>query len=502
MRSRRVDADGFRSGVIGNGFSLDDACKQALFGDRNAMAGAKRCDVRLAARAGIVHDSQNIAQCCSRDFLGDFANALYHCRIGFHVRINQRHASCKLDDPSTRIVEAMGSRVVWTFPLVFVHLYPHIRRRTVLDEKSNAVSLSLTSEVLELLLVAAELTQNFTVARLSRLETAGAVREIATRVHIARRMFDHLVARLENRLIERVLLSRLREAFRVAGDEADAQAMIARFRGAYATGQMETLPGFFPPPFYGASDSQSGALPAEARFAFERANRPLLLYTVGGGFIMPPSRRQKLMVQRLAETVGCTIVLGQHRLAPEHPFPAAAKDLARQFEALVEAGSDASEIIMAADTAGASVTLGAMQLLREAGHALPAGIVLFCPWCDLSLSGWSYITRSMTSESPFRMETAAFCARMYLQDENPTHPLASAIYGDLAGFPPILIHTSKNDLHFDDALRLAENGMRTGCDVRLNYWDSPRHHMERLATADAQCSFRIAREFIDEMFQG
>lgn len=213
---------------------------------------------------------------------------------------------------------------------------------------------------------------------------------------------------------------------------------------------------------------------------------------------MPPSRRQKIMVQRLAEAVQCEITLGQHRLAPEYPFPAAAHDIAAQFRSPLSEGPPARRMFMAADTAGASVTLGAIQLLRDSGHQLPAGVILFCPWCDLSLSGWSYITRSMTTESPFRMESAAFCARMYLQDHNPTDPLASAVFGDLDGFPPILIHTSKHDLHFDDALRLAEKGTASGCDVQINYWDSPRHHLERLTNADAQRSFLIARAFIEE----
>jgi monoterpene epsilon-lactone hydrolase len=158
-------------------------------------------------------------------------------------------------------------------------------------------------------------------------------------------------------------------------------------------------------------------------------------------------------------------------------------------------------VFLAADTAGASIILGALQLLVEDGVDLPAGIVLFSPWCDLSLSGWSYITRSMSSQSPFRMETAAFCARLYLQDEPVTSPLASPVFADQTGWPPILIHTSENDLHFDDAIRMAENGQRHGCDVRINYWDSPRHHLERLSSEAAAQSFAEVNAFIHRHWQ-
>lgn len=343
-----------------------------------------------------------------------------------------------------------------------------------------------------------DVTANFTTARLARLETRGIAGAVTSDAAAIRRMLDQFLARVENRLIEGVLMRRLRRAYRVSSSEMDARAMLSSMRGAYDTGTMETLPSFMPSALRDMLARKPpvapGGRPSENDADIDR---PCLIYTVGGGFILPPSRRQKTMVQRFAEVVGCEVVLGQHRLAPEDPFPAAAHDIAAQFRAMVKAGRPADCIFMAADTAGASVTLGAIQLLRDEGHDLPAGVILFCPWCDLSLSGWSYITRSMTSESPFRMETAAFCARMYLQDHNPTDPLASAVFADLADFPPILIHTSRNDLHFDDALRLAEAGARAGCDMRLNYWDSPRHHMERLACADATHSFQIARTFIE-----
>lgn len=345
-----------------------------------------------------------------------------------------------------------------------------------------------------------DVTANFTTARLDELQMQGVARAVASKASAARRLVDHVTARIENRMIEFVLLSRLRAAHKVAHSETNARQMIAAFRGAYESGRMETLPSFLPSPLAPAGRQGELATFADSATLPAPDLRPKLLYTVGGGFIMPPSRRQKIMVQRLADTIGCEVALGRHRMAPEHPFPAAIDDIVEQFLSLSDPDRPQGIPFMAADTAGASIVLGAVQTLRANGQPLPPGIILFCPWCDLSLSGWSYITRSMTTDSPFRMETAAFCARLYLQEQNPTDPLASAIYADLAGLPPILIHTSRHDLHFDDALRIAEKGAQVGCDVRLNYWDSPRHHMERLATADAAHSFRLARQFIDELW--
>lgn len=347
-----------------------------------------------------------------------------------------------------------------------------------------------------------DILRGLTGPRLALLEATDLARRHSVDTGLLAKALNHLIARVENRIIERILISRLKFALRQSGSLEAAELHIAQMRGGYESGAIETLPNFLPRRLTSPGSSrqqQQNTDPGNLRH--KASNRPVVLYVAGGGFIMPPSRKQKIMVQRLAEAVNCEIILVPHRLAPEHPFPAAPADFAAHYAGLIEQGQRPENIFLAADTAGASIVLGAIQMLQQDQIALPAGIVLFSPWCDLSLSGWSYITRSMSSQSPFRMETAAFCARLYLQDEPVTSPLASPVYAVQHGWPPILIHTSENDIHFDDAIRMAENGQKHGCDVRINYWDSPRHHLERLSSEAAAQSFGQVSAFINRCWQ-
>lgn len=343
-----------------------------------------------------------------------------------------------------------------------------------------------------------DILSNLTGPRLAMLEATDLARRYTIKTGLFGRGLEHLIARAENRIIERILISRLKFALRQAGSLEAAELHISQMRGGYESGTLETLPSFLPRGLTAGNPDlprKPNENPSHSKHA--ASNRPIILYVAGGGFIMPPSRKQKTMVQRFSEAVNCEILMVAHRLAPEHPFPAAPLDFAARYLDLLEQGHRPENIFLAADTAGASIVLGALQLLLEDGTDLPAGIILFSPWCDLSLSGWSYITRSMSSQSPFRMETAAFCARLYLRDEPVTSPLASPVFASQSGWPPILIHTSENDLHFDDAIRMAENGQKHGCDVRINYWDSPRHHLERLSSEAAAQSFREVNTFIN-----
>ena len=249
-------------------------------------------------------------------------------------------------------------------------------------------------------------------------------------------------------------------------------------RHDYATGRKGTL-SMVAPSADGAPIALTGGITTNPTRRGEQ-ERATLLYVPGGGFILPPSPQQIRMVQRLANACDTTPIIGRHRLSPEHPFPAPLHDIANQYITMLEGGLSPAKIFMAADTAGAAIVMGALQIIRDRQIPMPAGVLLFSAWCDLSLSGWSYITKSATVASPFRMETAAFCARLYLGETISSDPLASPIFADLSGFPPIAIHTSEFDLHFDDAVKLAENARQAGVRAHINYWESPRHHLERV----------------------
>jgi acetyl esterase/lipase len=48
--------------------------------------------------------------------------------------------------------------------------------------------------------------------------------------------------------------------------------------------------------------------------------------------------------------------------------------------------------------------------------------------------------------------------------------LASPLFGDFSGFPPLLIHVGADEVLLDDASALAAQASRTGTDVTLRVW--------------------------------
>ena len=89
-------------------------------------------------------------------------------------------------------------------------------------------------------------------------------------------------------------------------------------------------------------------------------------------------------------------------------------------------------------------------------------------------------------------------AQSYLGGADPRNPLASALYADLQGLPPLLIHVGSDEALLDDSTRLAALGSDFGIDVTLKIWDNMVHVWQVFASVlpEGQESIQEIGEFI------
>ena len=62
-----------------------------------------------------------------------------------------------------------------------------------------------------------------------------------------------------------------------------------------------------------------------------------------------------------------------------------------------------------------------------------------------------------------------------LGTHDPRDPLASPLYGELAGLPPIQLHVGTSEVLLDDALRYAERARAAGVDATAHAWEGMTH---------------------------
>ena len=66
-------------------------------------------------------------------------------------------------------------------------------------------------------------------------------------------------------------------------------------------------------------------------------------------------------------------------------------------------------------------------------------------------------------------------AKAYLGARDGKTPLASPLYADLAGLPPLLLQVGSAEVLLDDAVRVAERARKAGVEVDLRVWPDMFH---------------------------
>ncbi len=198
---------------------------------------------------------------------------------------------------------------------------------------------------------------------------------------------------------------------------------------------------------------------------------PVVLYVYGGTFVMNPGPSHRRIAERLAAEVRGRVVMPEYSLAPERPFPLAIEDIVTVYRDLLSEEIAANRIVFACDTAGAAIALSALASLRDQGEAMPAGAAVIFPWVDLTMMGGAYVSNIKDDGRVSDLELLATLLSDYLQGADPSDPLASPVFADLGGLPPMSIHANVTDILADDARLLAERAKSAQVSVQLSYWD-------------------------------
>jgi len=200
----------------------------------------------------------------------------------------------------------------------------------------------------------------------------------------------------------------------------------------------------------------------------------VVLYLHGGGYVIGSPRSHRHLAAAIAGAAGASALLLDYRLAPEHPCPAAVEDATAAYRWLLDQAIAPERIVIAGDSAGGGLTVAALLALREARVPLPAAGVCISPWVDLTCGGASYATKA-DADPIVRRAGVEQMAQAYLGAIPPRTPLASPLFADLRGLPPLLIHVGTDEVLLDDAVQLAERARAAGVDASLEVYERMIH---------------------------
>jgi acetyl esterase/lipase len=236
-------------------------------------------------------------------------------------------------------------------------------------------------------------------------------------------------------------------------------------------------------------ETSLGGVPALEISVAGAGDGPTLLYFHGGGYVVGSARARVRLVGDILRRAGGRAVAVEYRLAPEHPFPAAVQDGIAAYEGLLASGVAPEDVVLAGDSAGAGLAVATMLLARDRGLPQPAGAVLFSVWADLTVTGESHVTKAEADPIFTHPDAVRWYADHYLGDGDRRNPLASPVFADLTGLPPLLLQVGSHEVLLSDSLLLAAHASRDDVDVTLEVVAGVPHFFQteagELAEADA-----------------
>lgn len=183
-----------------------------------------------------------------------------------------------------------------------------------------------------------------------------------------------------------------------------------------------------------------------------RAPSAHILFWHGGGYVYPATDVHWKFLSHMASQHGWSIVAPLYPLAPEKTSEHVTA-WAIDFYTAYQVDIGANPFVMAGDSAGGGLTAALAQSARDNGQALPAGLLLICPWLNLDPAHPDQaiieprdgiLTLSGISEG----------GTLYAGDLPRTDPKCSPIFGNWDGLPPILAFAGGDDILVTDSRAL------------------------------------------------
>ncbi len=218
----------------------------------------------------------------------------------------------------------------------------------------------------------------------------------------------------------------------------------------------------------------------------------VILHLHGGWYNWGTANAFRHLVGHVAKGAGAMAFIPDYRLAPEHPFPAAAVDAEACYDGISD--GETCRVAVVGDSAGGGLALGLLARLASRSPSsvdMPVAAVALSPVTDLAMTGSSWVSRA-AADPYFTREQVSGLVDAYLAGHAPTDPTASPLYGDLTGLPPIRVHVGDDEVLLDDSLRYVSRAVQAGVDARLDVWEGMPHGFAsgvgRMSAADGAMS--------------
>ncbi len=205
--------------------------------------------------------------------------------------------------------------------------------------------------------------------------------------------------------------------------------------------------------------------------------RRAILYLHGGGFYSGSLRTHANIAGSLAKAASADVLLIDYRLTPENRFPAQRDDAIAAYRWLLTSGYKAGNVVIVGESVGATLAIEVVLNQLRLSGPLPAAVVAMSPITDFAATGAS-LAANAASDPFMNKAELTLIHDAFARDRPLADPDISPLYGNVSGFPPLLIQVGAREVLLDDASRFADKVRQAGGNVSLEVWPGMIHQWQ------------------------
>ena len=191
---------------------------------------------------------------------------------------------------------------------------------------------------------------------------------------------------------------------------------------------------------------------------------PSGLYVVaihGGAFVLQPSIFHWLDYTLMAYQTGATIEVPIYPLLQQGGTAGTVVPEMAGLISMQIAAHGAPNVSVLGDSAGGTIALSAVEYMVSQGEAVPASMVLFSPFLDVTLTNPNIsLVRDPLLGAPSGQVGQAWAGNLA-----ETNPLVSPLYGSLTGLPPTYVYSGSLEILAPDTLVLVQEAATQGAPI-------------------------------------
>ena len=200
-----------------------------------------------------------------------------------------------------------------------------------------------------------------------------------------------------------------------------------------------------------------GGVEGEITRTADSRNDKIILQMHGGAFYASNAGRFRIFNYAIASEIKIPVLSINFRLAPENPFHEGLDDCLTVYKELLKE-YDPENIILEGESSGGNFVFALMLYAKQQNLPLPGAGIAISPWLDLTNSGETMVTNNDADTCLFK-DYLDRCTNWYINGYSTESsssaaaedPLASPLFGDVTGFPPMYITIGASEVLLSDA---------------------------------------------------